>query len=62
MFYGQEDHVRIISKRQFFSELSQYFTVKVVENRSLFSEEECFKYGVNKREDLILVTNDKDNK
>lgn len=59
LFYGQEDHVRVMSKRQFFDELSQYFTLNVVKNQSLFNDNECLKYGVNKREDLIMVTNNK---
>lgn len=59
LFYGQEDHVRIFSKRQFFTELSEYFTLNVIKNCTLFSEEECFKYGVNKKEDLIMVINNK---
>jgi len=59
LFYGQEDHVRIVSKRQFFDELSQYFTMDIVKNQSLFSDEECFKYGVNKKEDLVMVINNK---
>jgi SAM-dependent methyltransferase len=59
LFYGQEDHVRIVSKRQFIAELSKYFLVNIVKNQSLFTDEECFKYGVNKKEDLIMVINDK---
>jgi SAM-dependent methyltransferase len=58
-FYGQEDHIRIVSKRQFKDELAQYFTVNIIENQSLFSDEECFKYGTNKKEDLIMVINNK---
>jgi SAM-dependent methyltransferase len=58
-FYGQEDHVRIISKRQFFDELSLYFTLNIVKNHSLFSDEDCFKYGVNKKEDLVMIINNK---
>jgi SAM-dependent methyltransferase len=54
-FYGQEDHVRIVSKRQFYEDLSAFFTLNILENKAFFSDEECFKYGVNKREDLIMV-------
>jgi hypothetical protein len=60
LFYGQEDHVRLISKRQFIDELSRYFSLNIVKNQSLFSDEECLKYGVNKKEDLIMVINNKD--
>jgi len=59
LFYGQEDHVRIVSKRQFLDELSQYFTLNIVENNSLFTEEDCFKFGVNKKENLVMVINNK---
>ncbi len=59
MFYGQEDHVRILSKRQLFDELKLYFTLNVVSNQCLFSDEECFKYGVNRNEDLLMIINNK---
>jgi SAM-dependent methyltransferase len=59
LFYGQEDHVRMISKRQFLDELSQFFTLNIVKNQSLFSDDECFRYGVNKKEDLVMVINNK---
>jgi SAM-dependent methyltransferase len=59
LFYGQEDHVRIVSKRQFIDELNKYFIVKIVKNQDLFSDQDCFKYGVNKNEDLIMVFNNK---
>jgi SAM-dependent methyltransferase len=59
LFYGQEDHVRIMSKKQFFDELAQYFTVNIIKNQSFFSDEDCTKYGVNSREDLIMVFNNK---
>lgn len=59
IFYGQEDHVRVLSKRQFFDELSSIFNLKIVENKTLISDEECFRYGVNKKEDLIMVDKQK---
>lgn len=62
LFYGQEDHVRILSKRQFIDELSQYFIVKIVKNQNLFTDDECFKYGVNKKEDLLMGINNKEQK
>ncbi|MDF1549680.1 MAG: class I SAM-dependent methyltransferase [Bacteroidales bacterium] len=58
-FYGQEDHVRIVSKRQFVDELSLYFTLNIVKNENLFSNEECYRFGVNNKEDLIMVFNSK---
>jgi SAM-dependent methyltransferase len=57
LFYGQEDHVRVVSKRQFFDELAIYFTLNIIRSDSLFSDDECYKYGVNKKEDLIMVIN-----
>lgn len=59
-FYGQEDHARIVSKRQFIEELSQFFTLNIIKNSSLFTDEECIKYGVNNKEDLIMVFNNKE--
>ena len=31
----------------------------IVKNESLFSDKECLKYGVNKKEDLVMVINNK---
>jgi SAM-dependent methyltransferase len=59
LFYGQEDHVRVVSKRQFIEELSRYFKINIVKNDSLFNDDDCFKYGVNKKEDLVMVINNK---
>ncbi len=59
LFYGQEDHVRVVSKRQFFDELSKYFSLNIIQNKSVFSDNECFTYGVNSKENLIMVINDK---
>jgi SAM-dependent methyltransferase len=61
-FYGQDDHVRIVSKRQFFDELSHYFTLNIVKNQSLFTEEECYRFGVNMKEDLLMIFNNLENK
>lgn len=54
-FYGQEDHVKIISKRAFFEELSLFFDLNIIEHTDLFSDEESVKYGVNKKEALIMI-------
>jgi SAM-dependent methyltransferase len=61
-FYAQEDHLRVVSKRQLFNELAQFFTLNIIENQSLFNNEECLKYGINRREDLIMVLNKKQDK
>lgn len=55
VFYGQEDHARIISKRQLFEDLENYFSLNIVRNDSLFNESENIKYGINKDEDLVMV-------
>lgn len=55
-FYGQEDHVKILSKRQFLDELSILFELNLVSNKRFFSSSDCFRYGVNCKEDLIMVT------
>lgn len=55
LFYGQEDHCRVVSKRQFLEDLKDFFQLDIVKNCDLFTNEECFKYGVNKKEDLVLV-------
>lgn len=56
-FYGQEDHVRFFSKKQFFHDLEETgFTLQFVNHADLFTDEETEYYGVNKKEDLIRVT------
>jgi SAM-dependent methyltransferase len=55
-FFGQDDHVRVYGL-DFFERLESVgFKLNIVKNDELFSKEECKKYGVNEREDLILVT------
>jgi SAM-dependent methyltransferase len=55
-FYGQEDHVRIFSEKQFFLLLtSAGFTLEVIKHSEFFSEKEADNFGVNKEEDLIKV-------
>jgi glycosyltransferase involved in cell wall biosynthesis len=54
-FYGQVDHVRIYGL-DFFSKLESVgFELNIIKNDELFIREECKKYGVNFREDLIFV-------
>ncbi|SHI38730.1 glycosyltransferase [Lutispora thermophila] len=53
--YGQEDHVRIYGL-DFFKRLEDAgFSLNIINNNELFSEEESKRYGVNSYEDLILV-------
>ncbi len=55
-FYGQEDHVRFFSKKQFLHDLEETgFTLKIVNHTDIFTDEETQYYGVNKKEDLIRV-------
>jgi glycosyltransferase involved in cell wall biosynthesis len=54
-FFGQSDHVRIYGKDLFERVKSAGFELKIVKNNDLFTEEESKKYGVNNKEDLILV-------
>jgi glycosyltransferase involved in cell wall biosynthesis len=54
-FYGQSDHVRIYGL-DFFERLKSVgFSLDIVKNDELFTQEHCKEYGVNYREDLILV-------
>ncbi|NLK94080.1 MAG: glycosyltransferase [Clostridiales bacterium] len=53
--FGQEDHVRIFGL-DLFNKISEVgFNLDIKKNDDLFSSEECRKFGVNPREDLILV-------
>lgn len=55
-FYGQEDHVRFFSEKQFFHDLEKAgFELKIVKHADLFSDMEADYFGVNKKEDLIQV-------
>lgn len=55
-FYGQRNHVRVFGEQQFFSDLESVgFELNIISNDVYFTEEECFYYGVNKMEDLIMV-------
>ena len=54
-FYGQYDHVRIVSERQFLKDLKAGFQLDVVKHKNLFDSNFAKKYGVNSKEDLIKV-------
>ncbi|WP_238902587.1 glycosyltransferase [Clostridium sp. YIM B02506] len=55
-YYGQEDHVRVYGL-DFFERLKSVgFKLKIVESDSIFTEDVCKKYGVNNKENLILVS------
>lgn len=55
IYYGQADHVRIYGL-DFFEKLASVgFKLQLIYNKDFFSKEECEKYGINYKEDLILV-------
>lgn len=57
-YFGQSDHVRIYGKDYFDKIKAAGFTLKIVKNDDLFTQEESKKYGFNSRENLILVCKD----
>lgn len=55
-FYRQYDHVRIFSEDVFLNDLrSSGFTLNIIKNSELFNDSICSYYGVNRKEDLIMV-------
>lgn len=54
-FYGQEDHVKVVSKRELYEELSQKFKLSIVKHSDYFSQNDALVNGVNYKEDLMLV-------
>jgi glycosyltransferase involved in cell wall biosynthesis len=54
--YGQEDHVRIYGLDLFTRLERAGFGLNIIKNDDLFSKDECKRYGVNYREDLIIVS------
>ena len=56
VLYGQHDHVRVFSEKQFFNDLNEAgFTLNIQKHDSLFDGNTSFRHGVNKLEDLVLV-------
>ncbi len=54
-FYGQSDHVRIYGL-DFFERLKRVgFSLEIMKNGEFFTQEQCKEFGVNYKEDLILV-------
>jgi len=54
--FGQEDHVRIYGL-DFFEKLKSVgFNLNIVHHFDLFNDEDSYKYGINPREDLIMVS------
>jgi SAM-dependent methyltransferase len=55
-FYGQIDHVRIFSERQFIKDLKETgFILEIIKHEDFFSDQDSLYFGVNKQEDLIKV-------
>lgn len=55
-FYAQNDHARLYSEQQFFMDLENSgFELNIIKHSTLFSAEESYLYGVNDKEDLIMV-------
>jgi hypothetical protein len=55
-FYGQEDHVRMFSEKQFIQGLNDAgFILEIIKHGDYFSNRDSMYYGVNKHEDLIKV-------
>lgn len=55
-FYGQFDHVRILSENQFFNDLKKNkFKLKIMKHKNTFDSKTSHRYGVNSKEDLIMV-------
>lgn len=56
-YYGQKDHVHLLSKTDFLAALQETgFTLNLVEHEVLSKYKQVDKYGVNPREFLVRVT------
>jgi len=55
-FYAQKDHVRIFGHEQFLTDLAKTgFDLNIIKHNDCFSSDETSRYGVNEKEDLIMV-------
>lgn len=56
-FYGEKDHYRIFSESSLFSDFKDTgFELHLTKNSEYFNDHESYYYGINKREDLILLS------
>lgn len=55
-FFGQSDHVRIYGSDLFERLKSVGFKLDIISNSEIFTSEESKRYGINDKEELILVT------
>jgi SAM-dependent methyltransferase len=55
-FYGQKDHCRIFSEDNLFTDLKgSGFELRIIKHSDHFNEHESQYYGINKKEDLIML-------
>ncbi|WP_019671575.1 class I SAM-dependent methyltransferase [Eudoraea adriatica] len=55
-FYGENDHYRVFSEKQFFEDLKKVgFNLKIIKNSDFFDEKTSIYYGINAKEDLVQV-------
>lgn len=55
-FYGENDHYRVFSEKQFFEDLKKAgFNLEIIRNADFFDENTSFYYGINAKEDLVQV-------
>jgi predicted SAM-dependent methyltransferase len=60
VFYGQKDHIRIFSEKQFFQNLTDTgYILDIIKHETFFNDDFSMYFGVNKNEDLIKVTKPK---
>lgn len=56
IYYGQADHVRFFSEKHLFESIKQSgLDLNLISHKDFFLENETSYYGVNEKEDLILV-------
>jgi SAM-dependent methyltransferase len=56
-FFGEVDHLRVFSGKQFFEEIEQAgFQLNIIKHSDLFDEKFSMYFGVNPEEDLIMAS------
>ncbi|MFW5887077.1 MAG: methyltransferase domain-containing protein [Bacteroidota bacterium] len=56
-FYGEKDHFRIFSEKNFFEDFKNTgFILNIIKNADFFDAETSEYYGVNMKEDLVKVS------
>jgi SAM-dependent methyltransferase len=55
-FYGEKNHYRVFSEQNFFRDLTDAgFELKIMKSPDFFDDRTSYYYGINKKEDLIIV-------